>query len=53
MARKTTADRGGLSILLIVLTFRFQRIERTFGFSGLLMIIFAVSAMDETTAPVT
>src|SRR3954469_17317651 len=35
-----------LTLGTIVLLFRFQWIERTFGFSGLMMIVFAVSAVS-------
>jgi manganese transport protein len=35
-----------LTLGAIVLLFRFQWIERTFGFSGLMMIVFAVSAVS-------
>src|SRR3954453_11935582 len=35
-----------LTLGTIVLLFRFQWIERTFGFSGLIMIVFAVSAVS-------
>jgi manganese transport protein len=35
-----------LALGTIVLLFRFQWIERTFGFSGLIMIVFAVSAVS-------
>ena len=34
-----------ITFLLIVFSFRFQWIERTFGFAGLLMIIYGVSAV--------
>src|SRR5207253_5332941 len=34
-----------VAFLLIVFLFRFQWIERTFGLSGLLMIVFAVAAV--------
>ena len=34
-----------LTLGMIVFLFRFQWIERTFGFSGLLMIVFAVAAL--------